>query len=199
MDKLILIRHGQTDYTQDKRYCGHTNIPLNKDGRRQVRRLRSKLKKIKIDKVYSSDLRRAVQTAKLLFRGKRVLKQKALREFDFGIFCGLTYKEVERLYPNIYDRWIKKPGSIKIPEGEDMRNFIQRVTAGLTKIASQNKKKTVAIVSHGGVIRIMLIKILKLGLDRFWDIEQRAAALNIIEYTDKEPKIVKLNNTSYLK
>ena len=67
MEKLILIRHGQTDYTLQRRYCGHEDIPLNDYGIKQVTRLRKRLNNIRIDNVYSSNLKRALETAQILF------------------------------------------------------------------------------------------------------------------------------------
>lgn len=194
MRKLILIRHGETNYTALGKYCGHKDIPLNKKGMVQADRIWLKLKKTKVDKVYSSDLKRTLQTAKIVFKDKEIFKKKDLREIDFGRFCGLTIKETFRLYPKIYKVWLNKPLDVKMPEGESVADFTKRVLRCFRSISNQNLKKTVAIVSHGGPIRIILLNLLKLGIDRFWDIEQDVAAVNIIEFQNRVPKILKINN-----
>lgn len=199
MKKLFLIRHGETDYTLHRKYCGQKNIPLNANGIKQANYLRTKLKNIKIDKVYSSDLKRAFQTAKIVFQNKIVHKRKALREIDFGKFCGLTFEEASRLYPDVYKTWLSNPANVKIPKGESLTNFAKRVERCFDEIFSQNAKKTVVLVSHGGLIRIILLKILGQGLDKFWKIQQDSAALNIIEFKNGVARIVKLNDVYHLK
>lgn len=199
MKRLILIRHCETDYTLQKKYCGHKNISLNAKGIEQANSLLAKLINIKVDSVYSSDLVRAFQTAKIIFSDKIIHKRKALREIDFGQFCSLTFKEANRLYPDAYKTLIKNPQNAKIPKGESMHDFAKRVGRCFDRICKQNPEKTVALVSHGGPIRIILLKIARQGLDKFWDIQQDLAAINIIEFYNGIPKIIKINNTSHLR
>ena len=198
MKKLILIRHGETDYTAERKYCGHSNTPLNSKGIKQADCLRPKLKKIKIDRIYSSDLRRAYQTAKIIFKNRTIIKKRNLREIDFGKFVGLTWEESSILYPDIYKTWVGNPTDTEIPNGESMRNFVKRVESCFIKISNRNSDKTVAVVSHGGTIRIILLKILRQDLDKFWTIEQNIAAINIIEFENKTPRLLKINDTSHL-
>lgn len=199
MKKLILIRHGETDYGLQGKYCGYDDIPLNANGIKQANCLRAKLKKIRIDIVYSSDLKRAYQTAKIIFQNKVIHKRKGLREIDFGQFSGLTFEEANRLYPDVYKIWLNNPANAKIPDGENLHNFAKRVKGSFNKIFKQNMKKTVALVTHGGPIKIVLLKILNQDLDKFWDIQQDLAALNIIEFRNGTAKVVRINDTLHLK
>lgn len=182
MRKLILIRHGDTDYTLNKRYCGQRNTPLNKRGIAQAKRLRKKLKGLRIDKVYSSDLKRAYQTAEIVFKGKRIVKRRGLREIDFGRFCGLSFQESTKLYPAVYNLWMNNPIDAKIPEGESVKTFAKRVLKTFKKIFKQNRKKVVAIVSHGGPIRVMLLYLLGLGFDKFWEIDVGVTHVKTVEF-----------------
>ncbi len=199
MKKLILIRHGETDYTLQRRYCGHEDISLNARGIEQANYLRYKLKNIKVDRVYSSDLKRTFQTAKIIFQNKIIYKRKKLREIDFGVFSGLTLEDVNRLYPDVYKAWLDNPANVKIPEGESLPGFVRRVEKSFNKIFNQNMKKTVALVSHGGTIRVILLKMLRQDLDKFWNIQQDSTALNIIGFKNGIPEIIKINDTSHLK
>lgn len=180
MKKLILIRHGETDYTEQRRYCGHGDVPLNARGIEQAEYLRAKLKNIKIDTIYSSDLKRALQTAKIAFPKRIIYRRKGLRENDFGRFSGLTYEEAGKTYPRAYSLWMHNPLDAKIPGGENLPNFAKRVEGCFKRIFDRNPKKTVAIVSHGGAIHIILLKLRKQGLDKFWDIAVKTAAVNIV-------------------
>ncbi len=199
MKKLILIRHGETDYTLQRRYCGHEDIPLNARGIEQANYLRYKLKNIKVDRVYSSDLKRTFQTAKIIFQNKIIYKRKKLREIDFGVFSGLTFEDVNRLYHDVYKAWLDNPANVKIPEGESLPGFVRRVEKSINEIFNQNMKKTVALVSHGGTIRVILLKMLRQDLDKFWNIQQDSTALNIIGFKNGIPEIIKINDTSHLK
>lgn len=182
MKRLILIRHGETDYTLKKRFCGQENIPLNISGKAEVRRLRQRLARFKIDRIYSSDLKRALETAKILFKERVIFKRKCLREIDFGCISGMTYDEVNTLYPAVLRSMEVEPLSMKIPQGEGLVDFSRRVTKCYWDIALENRNKTVAIVSHGGPIRIILLNLAGLTLDSFWKIEVDTAAFDMIEF-----------------
>jgi len=182
MKKLILIRHGETDYTLQRKYCGHENVALNATGIEQAKYLRSKLKNIKIDMLFSSDLKRAFQTAKIAFPKRIILKRRGLREINFGQFSGLTFEEANKSYPKIYSTWLNNPIKAKIPNGENFSDFAERIERCFKAVLRQNSKKTVVLVSHGGPIRIIILKILQKSLDKFWDIEVNTGAINIINF-----------------
>lgn len=195
MTRLILIRHGQTDYNLHNKYCGINNPPLNITGVQQAKKLAHKLKNFKIDKIYSSDLKRAYQTAKIIFKNSSIKKTKKLREMNFGIFEGLKYEEIIKKHSKIYTRWIDNPQNIKIPKGESLNKLNKRVLKNLFCILSRHPEKTIAVVTHEGPIRIILNDMLK---QNFWRIKQNNCALNIIEYPENmPPKIVTINDTPY--
>lgn len=198
MKKLFLIRHAETDYTLQKKYCGYKNTPLNAKGIRQAKRLYHRFKNIKVDRIYSSDLGRAYQTAKIIFPNKNIFKKQSLREINFGKFCELTWEEASKRYPKIYKKWLSNPIDVRIPNGEAMLEFTERVKECFRKIYEKDLDKTVAIISHGGVVRIILLDILKEEVGLFWNIEQGTAAINIIDFRKGTPRVVKINDTSHL-
>lgn len=198
MKKLILVRHGETSYTVQGKYCGHEDVPLNEAGKEQARRLRESIKGVAIDTVYSSDLTRCLQTATIVFPDKTITKHKSLREIDFGAFSGHTFKEVEKKYPGIYKTWMEDPANVKIPNGESIQDLTKRVKDAFKEITSGNPGKNVAIVSHGGPLRIMLLGLQKKGPDKFWEIEQYTTALNIVDFNKGVPKFVTVNDISHL-
>lgn len=194
--KLILIRHGQTSWNKKKRYSGLADIALSTAGKRQAGRLRERLKGEVIHKVYSSDRKRAVQTAAIIFQKLAIDKIPDLKEMDFGVFEGLTYEEIMKKYPAIYKRWLDNPFGASIPEGESLIAFGMRVSGAIKRILSRNRGKTVAVVSHGGAISIFVNKITKSG--NFWRLIPSSASISIIEFTDGRPKVRLFNDTTHL-
>lgn len=215
MTRLIIIRHGETEYGLQKRYCGFSDPPLNENGIRQSERLFSKLKKTRVDRVYSSDLQRALQSARIIFRKPALEQFSDFREMNFGVLEGLRYEEIINIYPKLYRDWLKYPEEIKIPQGESLEELSKRVDAKLSSILSENKGKIIALVTHGGPIRTILCNALRfdpsfslrvnpeqsrrIDLKMFWQIKQEIGALNIIDYSDELiPAVVKMNDTSHL-
>lgn len=196
--KVILIRHGETDWSYQKRYCGFTDIDLNEKGRRQARRLHKRLSKETIHKVYSSDMKRTLQFAKIVFKDLPAEQLVDLREMNFGIFEGLTYQDIMEKYPRIYRNWLENPLDIIIPRGEGLNSMARRVRKALRRIIFHNSNKTVAVFTHGGPIRVILCDILGLDLKEVWKIEQELANISIIEFVEGRGKVHLLNDISYL-
>jgi alpha-ribazole phosphatase len=184
MARLLLIRHGQTDYNLNRRYCGFSNPSLNASGVAQAKSLARQLKEFDITTVYSSDLSRAMQTAEILFPGHQIKTTPNFREFNFGIFEGLNYAEITERYPKLYHNWLANPLNVSIPEGEKFADFRNRVDSELTSVISSNRNKTIALVTHSGTIRLILCKVLRYALERFWEISHENAAFSIIDYPE---------------
>jgi broad specificity phosphatase PhoE len=118
---------------------------------------------------------------------------------NFGIFEGLKYEEIIEKYPKRYKDWTDNPIKVKIPEGETLESLSKRVREGLSLILSQHKDSEIALVTHGGPIRIILCDALRYDLEMFWQIEQEVCALNILDYSKKSlPSVVKINDVSHL-
>jgi len=194
--KLILIRHGQTDCNLEKRYSGFMDIELNDTGKFQVELLSSRIKLEPIDRVYCSDRKRAVQSAEIIFknRDKQILPD--LREINFGVFEGLTYKEIIERYPEVSRKWFEDPFNNNIPEGEALYDFEKRVLISFERIIKDNKGNTVAVVSHGGTISILINAILK--QNDFWKQIPGSASMSTVEYNGDAARIRVFNDTSHL-
>ena len=195
--KLILIRHGETDFNRKKRYSGFKDIPLNSKGKRQAGKLHKRLKDDEVHKVYASDRSRAMQSARIVFKDRLIESLAGLREIHFGIFEGLTYKEIMKKYPVVYKKWLKDPFRVKIPGGESLIDLRIRVVRELKNIMAKNKNKTVAVVCHGGPISIFVNHILR--SKDFWKYIPKSASLSIIEHKNGKSKIRSLNDTLHLK
>jgi len=209
--KLILIRHGITEWNKEGRYCGYKDVNLSSQGKLEVIKLRKSLNKISFDRIYCSDRKRALQTRAILFGsgfGKRkpnhgllarsnFTKLKGLREINFGVFEGLKHDEIMEKYPEIYKEWLTDPYKDRIPNAESMQVFKKRVQATINKILRFNRGKTIAVVCHGGVIGIFVSSILRSG--DFWSYVPSAASATIVEYRNNRFKINKFNDKAHLR
>ncbi len=194
--RLILIRHGLTLWNKSGRYCGCKDVALSKEGKAQAKRLSNLLKDAKFDKIYSSDRKRALQTARIIFKKAKIVKAPLLREINFGAIEGLRHKDILKKYPVIYRNWIKDPYKTCLPKAEPMNEFKKRVIQGITRIVRLNPGKELAIVCHGGVISILIGSILK--KNNFWKYVPKGASLTVVEYKNGLPKIKKFNETKHL-
>ncbi|MFH1441719.1 MAG: histidine phosphatase family protein [Candidatus Omnitrophota bacterium] len=178
--KIILIRHGETVLSLKKAYYGITDTRLTANGKKQAKSLTAKLQREKVQKVYSSDLRRAFDFAKIIFKDYPIEKNSQLRELNFGILEKMTYEQIMKKCPELYSSWIKKPFDTCIPKGEHLRDFKNRVLDCFNNILRANTDKITAIVSHAGPIRIILNEILK--PKDIWSIEVNLASINVITF-----------------
>lgn len=150
--RLLLARHGETDWNRAGRWQGHADPPLNDAGRRQAEMLAEQLADDGVAAIYASDLRRARQTADVVARrlGIAVVATSALREIDVGSWSGLTRAEVEARFPEGFARWLQ--GEIG-HDGETREELTARVVPAVERIAAAHLGSTVLVVTHGGVIR----------------------------------------------
>lgn len=157
--KLCLIRHGETSWNTERRLQGHTDIPLNTKGVLQARQMAQALKNTKLffDVLYTSDLKRAADTANAIVElfGVEARVDSALRERHFGALQGLTIQEAPSLQPVIWQAHITRDLEHDLEGGESIAQFALRVQTALDKIQEQHSGKTILLVSHGGTLDMM--------------------------------------------
>jgi probable phosphoglycerate mutase len=153
---FLLARHGETDWNRARRWQGHADPPLNDVGREQARALAAALDGVPLDAVYSSDLRRARDTAAVVAEahGLEVVATAALREIDVGEWSGLTTAEIEERFPAGWDR--HAAGGDGWERGETHEAMSARIVGAVSEIAAGHPGETVFCVLHGGVIRALL-------------------------------------------
>src|SRR5579884_38675 len=146
MTTLLLARHGETDWNRERRWQGWADPPLNDAGRAQARALAEQLRHMSFDAVYSSDLRRAHETAEIVAAPHRVpvFVDARLREIDVGSWSGLTRAEIEARFP----------GGVR-PDGETREQHAKRVLAAVEDIARSNLGRRILVVTHGGTLRAL--------------------------------------------
>ncbi len=155
--RLLLVRHGESVLGTQGRYAGRLDSPLSPNGRQEVLRLRSRLRRYHVDHVYSSDLRRCRETVELLAIGSPISFTPQLREINFGRWEGRTSEECARKYPSQYRRWLKDPTQLSPPGGESLQKLAHRIRRFVSRIAVRHRDGTVAVVTHGGAIRTLLV------------------------------------------
>jgi broad specificity phosphatase PhoE len=152
--RILLARHGETDWNRIGRWQGHADPPLNEAGRSQAAELAERLAGDGIAAVYSSDLQRASETARVVAArlGLDVVEDPGLREIDVGSWSGLTRAEVEQRFPEGYARWL---GGEIGHDGETREQLTARVVDAVERIAATHPDGTVLVVTHGGSIRAL--------------------------------------------
>lgn len=156
--RLLLARHGETDWNQRGRWQGQRDLPLNGAGRDQALALSAGLRTERLAAVYSSGLQRAVETAQTIAKEHKlnVSRDERFNEISLGAWEGLTRKEIAAAYPQILQAWDADPRSVRPPNGESIAAIEQRVLAALQEIARAYPGETVCLIGHkitNGVIR----------------------------------------------
>jgi broad specificity phosphatase PhoE len=146
MTTLLLVRHGETDWNREGRWQGWADPPLNDTGRAQARALAEQLRGVPFDAAYSSDLRRAHETAVIVAEphGVPVVADARLREIDVGSWSGLTRSELEQRFPHG-----------ERPDGETREQHAERVLSAVEDLARRNAGRRVLVVTHGGTLRAL--------------------------------------------
>lgn len=149
---LILVRHGLTDWNIEGRYQGRLDIPLNPAGRAQAEALKAQLKNIRFDSVYSSPLRRALETAEIIEPVRPIIRDERLAEIHHGNWQGKTQDEIARRWPREWQIWNTDPDKFTPPGGETAAQVRSRVNAFIEEMQGNS----VLCISHGVVIQTFL-------------------------------------------
>ncbi len=162
---LILVRHGQTDWNLEGRYQGGADVPLNATGREQAKRLAAELATTRIDALYSSPLRRALDTALAVARGRglEVRRDPRLREIELGEWEGMLSGRIAEGYPELHRQWVRDPRPVRPPGGESIREVHDRTIAAVEGMVAEHSGGTLCLVTHK--VAMVVIRSHYLGLD----------------------------------
>lgn len=162
MKHVYLIRHGQTEWNAEGRWQGQLDVPLSDEGRTQARALADHLSQSGFRAVYASDLMRAAETARILADATNapLFLDARLRELNLGVFQGLTHAEIRARYPDDDEQMRVNYLDHVIPKGESRRAMQERMYESWLEMLARTGSDPVAIVSHGGAIRILLLRLL---------------------------------------
>lgn len=181
--KIVLVRHGETEGNSKGLYEGKKEVSINDNGRNQSKKLGNLLKDYKFSKVYCSPQKRCKETLDIIietidFKPEFIEYKEELKEIDFGLWEGLSYKDIEKVFPRQWEEFIKDYKEFSFPEGESFIDFYERAT----KILDFLDDGSYLILTHGGVIRAVLSKLLGFGIDGFYSIKPKQGAYSEINY-----------------
>ena len=199
---LIFIRHGESEGNKNSRFNGNLDLLLTDTGRIQASKTAEYLDNYKIDKVYASDLKRALETAEIIAKRQNldVIKEKALREIFGGDFEGKIYSDLNKLYPVEFDMWLHDLGNCRCPNGESIRELLHRFNTKIKEIAAENRGKTILIGTHAMPIRVMSTVWYKKDITEVRDFEfVKNASVTVVDYSDiEEPVVIEYDVAEHL-
>ncbi|MFC2016425.1 histidine phosphatase family protein [Chloroflexota bacterium] len=201
MSKLLLVRHGITEFNSARRFAGYSDVELSPDGYRQVEKLGARLANEKIDAVYSSDLRRAIVTAEVISSKHEVevLTCSELREINYGDVEGLTFEEIGRYHPELAESITNFSLELSFPGGESFAGFISRISTFLDRLNKHALEQTILIVAHGGPLKVLVCHLLGIDQSHWRQIRLDNASLSIVETYPQRTIISLLNDTFHLR
>jgi probable phosphoglycerate mutase len=198
--RVIAIRHGETAWNAETRIQGQTDVALNATGAWQAARLPAALADDGIEAVYSSDLRRTLDTASALAAscGLAVVADAGLRERHFGEFEGHTFAEIEARWPVQSERWRRRDAGFGPARGETLADFYARSVAAATRLVAAHPGQTVALVTHGGVLDCLYRAATRITLQapRTWQIAN--AGIHRLLYSEEGFVLVGWNDVGHL-
>jgi alpha-ribazole phosphatase len=201
MTQLLLARHGETAWNAARRYQGQTDVPLNAVGRHQADALAQRLSGEEISAIYASDLQRAWETAAAIaaFHNLSIQADPRLREIRFGDWEGLTSEEIKERDPESLTAWYDDPLQASPPGGETLNEVAQRAGAALAEITAHNPDKTVLIVAHGGILRVLLCLALEVSPTNYWRFRFGLGSLSEVSVEQTGTTLHSLNDTTHLR
>lgn len=200
MMRLILIRHGQTEWNADGRYQGQSNVALSDIGRTQAKFLAERFPVKHLDAIYASDLDRARETAECVGEklGVLVRPEKAFRELSFGDWEGLTYQQITARWPEESHKLFTAPDELEIPNGETFQALQKRALSKINELCKEHVDQTIGIFAHGAINKTILAGLMHIPLHYLWSLRQDNTAVNILQLDDGYVTVELINSTSHL-
>jgi broad specificity phosphatase PhoE len=200
MTKFILARHGETLWNVEKVYRGRTDVNLDEVGIKQAELLGKYLSNWELEAIYSSPLKRALDTANIIARYQKmgVHVAEGLIDFDYGEWQSLPEQEAKRLYPTLHDEWHNNPHKVTMPGGESLEDVKRRAIEVVNDVLSKYQG-SVVLVSHRVVNKVLICSLLGLDNSHFWNIKQDVGGITIFNYVDGRFVLTWHNDTSHLR
>jgi len=198
--RLLLVRHGQSTWNREHRIQGQLDPPLSEEGRRQAMRVGRRLARHRLVGFYSSDLKRALETAQVIGAetGGSPSPTTALREIYLGDWEGLSTLELARRFPDAWGRWTQEPSWDVVPGGEGAAAFESRVVAEIDSILARHEHGDILVVTHGGVIQVALHRVVGRPNHGLFPFRIENASISVIEKRNGRFVVSGVNDTSHL-
>ena len=202
MTTLLLIRHGESRANRSGLFAGHFNAELEDNGVMQAKLTAKYIaENYKVDKIYSSDLKRAHKTAACLSEllDIEIIPNKNLREINAGKWEGVKYSELTTIYPKEYDIWLNDIGNAGCVGGETVKQLGERIISTLTQIAEENNGKTIAVATHATPIRAFQTLVEYGTLEKMKDIPWVSnSSITVVQYSNGEWILVDISKDDHL-
>ena len=200
MTKLILARHGETEWNAGEIFRGRRDVGLNEMGFKQADLLGDSLADLTIEAVYSSPQKRALDTARSVAKhhGLDVRTVDGLMDFNFGAWEGVSRAEVRDRYGEIFERWLKEPHRVRVPDGETLDEVRERASRVVDWVISEHSG-TVVLVSHRVINKVLICALLGLDNSHYSDILLDLAAITVFDHEGGRFRFAKHNDTSHLR
>jgi phosphoserine phosphatase len=200
MTKIYIVRHGETQWNKEEIFRGRKDIPLNEMGQKQAEMVGLCFRDKGINRIVSSPLTRAVQTAEAISRttGVAVESTEKFTDINFGAWEGLPLREVEERYPADFAVWKTSPENLIIENGETLEMVRKRISEGLVGIVSA-KEGTIVIVTHRVICKLIVLDCLKIDNEHFWDMKYDPASITLMEQSNNQFTLTFGNDTCHLR
>lgn len=193
MTRVILTRHGETQWNIEGRVQGAMDSPLTEKGIWQAQVLANRLHDEGISVIYSSDLPRAIATAdeiRKLLNLPEVVISTAMRELSFGDWEGREWTDLRQAYPEVFKFWEQSPHLVQIPGGESMQQVTERAWSFFSNLPFKYPEQTICIVTHGMTLQLLVKKALGIAIEDWLNVPwQYNTAVNILDLTP-EGKVI---------
>lgn len=198
--RFVLVRHAEPEHAIRGRVYGALDVPLSSDGRCRSDALAAALELMPLVAVYSSPLRRAVETARpiAVAHGLRPIADERLRELELGELEGRSYAEIEADEPGLFRSWMEKPTRVRFPGGESFHDLRARVLAATHEMRVRHAGSAIAIVAHAGVTRTILMAALALPEEALFRLDQPYGGVSVIDWLDGVPLVRAVNAIGFV-
>ena len=192
---IYLIRHGETEWNRIGKFRGRNELPLNDNGVNGAHNTGRELKDSQIESLFTSPLKRAIQTAEIVssyIPGSEVIIDNGFQNIDIGDWEGMAKEEVKIKYPKEYEMWFHEPENLTIPGGESIIDVQKRAYTRLKEIVKL-EHEVIAVVSHRSVLKVLLASILGMKeKNYFWRIFIGTASAIRVEYSEYMGFVLKI-------
>jgi broad specificity phosphatase PhoE len=201
LTRLILVRHGRTEWNRVERFRGRADIKLDKVGAKQAKAAAARIADWQVSALYSSPLRRASTTAEILAcpLSLEIKLLPDIIDIDYGNWQGLSPEEAAAKDGDLYSQWMESPHKVRFPGGESLTAVRERAASAVDSLIALHPKETVVLVSHKVVCQVLILSFLDLDNSHFWQITQDVCAINIFEVRGGIPSALSLNDTCHLR
>ena len=201
MTSIYLVRHGQTAWNKEEIFRGRTDVPLDEIGLKQAELAGQYFKGMEVHAIFSSPLSRAWQTAEKVaeLHNLKVQSLQGIVDMSFGNWEGHPHQEIRQNDSKTYRQWVETPHLVRLPGGEGLDDVRVRAMASLEEVIRLQPGKTLILVSHRVVNKVIICGILGLDNSHFWQITQDPTAINLIQYKNGKYTLSLMNETCHLK